>query len=307
MNAENAAVVVAVDGTVRSAGALRYAVAEVRERGGTLRVIHVSPEYVPMTPYLPYLPSEIAAEGRAILSEAEVQVRALDPDLDVVTELMKGTRTRGILTAAEDAALLVVGHETRGVVDRLVTGGTTAKVVARATCPVVVVPSSWEPTAPKGRVVLGVKSAAHAEELMATAFEVASARGATLVVVHAWKLPDPYLDVIEQRAHADEWRIDGEQMLRRVLAEWRVGYPGVPVEIQVLHAAPADALVTAGEDADVVLLVRRTHDPLHTGHLGTTARKVLQLAVSPVEVLPATDVPVAAPDLVLEKSGQLLK
>lgn len=307
MNAENAAVVVAVDGTVRSAGALRYAVEEVRESGAALRVVHVSPEYVPMTPYLPYLPSDVEAEGRAILSEAKGQVLALDPDVDVVTELMKGTRAGGILKAAEDATLLVVGHETRSAVERLVTGGTTAKVVARVTCPVVVVPSTWEPTAPKGRVVLAVQSTAHAEELMAAAFEVASARGATLVVVHAWKLPDPYLDVIEQRAHAGKWRIDGEQMLQRVLAEWRVGYPDVPVEIHVLHAAPVEALVAAGKDADLVLLVRRTNDPLHTGHLGATARKVLQLAVSPVEVLPATSVPVAAPDLVIEESGQLLK
>jgi hypothetical protein len=46
-------------------------------------------------------------------------------------------------------------------------------------------------------VVLGVKSPAHAHELLARAFDVAAARGATLVVLHAWKLPDPYLDLVE--------------------------------------------------------------------------------------------------------------
>jgi nucleotide-binding universal stress UspA family protein len=124
MNADNTRVVVAVDGTSRSDGALKYAAEEARADGLSLRrslgIVHVSPDYVPMTPLLPYLPADVEAEGRAILGEAEERVHAIAPELDVVPELRKGSRAGGILDAAAGADLLVVGHETRGGIEKVV-------------------------------------------------------------------------------------------------------------------------------------------------------------------------------------------
>jgi len=195
MNAEHVPpVVVAVDGTDRSTGALRYAVDQALTLVAPIRIVHVSPGYVPMTPFLPYSPGDVEAGGRAILRDAAAQVSASAPGVSVVTQLRKGSRTGEIVSATADARLLVIGHETRAGVERLMTGATTAKVAARAACPVVVVPSDWEVAPLQGRVVLGIKSPVHAFELLARAFEIASARRATLVVVHAWQVPAAYLD-----------------------------------------------------------------------------------------------------------------
>lgn len=305
MSTKKNAVVVAVDGTARSEGALKYAAHHASTNGSHLRIVHVSPDYLPLASYLPYLPRDVESEGRAILRDAQDLARALQPGLRVVTELLKGSRADGVLRSATGATLLVVGHETRVGAERILTGATTAKVAARAQCPVVVVPAAWEPGAATGRVVLGIKSPSHADELMAEAFEIAAARGAALVLLHAWGLPDPYADAIEQRTHADQWIEEGELMLDRILEEWREGYPDVPVETRVSHGSPADALVAAGDGADLVLLVRRAHD-LMPGHLGGVTRRVLQLSRCPVEILPASSIPVVIPDLVIERSGHLL-
>jgi nucleotide-binding universal stress UspA family protein len=70
MNADRPRAFVAVDGTSRGDGALKYAAEEARAVGLSLRrslgIVHVSPDYVPMTPLLPYLPADVEAEGRAI-------------------------------------------------------------------------------------------------------------------------------------------------------------------------------------------------------------------------------------------------
>ncbi|WP_309647603.1 universal stress protein [Nocardioides sp.] len=305
MSTRKTAVVVAVDGTGRSAGALRYAAQQAWSSDSQLSIVHVSPDYLPLASYLPYLPRDMESEGHAILRDAQDLALALHPELRVVTDLLTGSRADAVLRSAAGATLLVVGHETRVGAERLLTGAVTAKIAARAQCPVVVVPSAWKPGPATGRVVLGIKSPSHADELMAEAFDVAAARGAALVLLHAWGLPDPYADVIEQRTHADQWVAEGEQMLGRILAEWREAYPDVPVETRVLHDSPADALVAAGDEADLVLLVRRARDLL-PGHLGGVTRRVLQLSRCPVEILPASSIPLVMPDLVIERSGRLI-
>lgn len=307
MNAGSTFVMVAVDGTPRSAGALRYAVQEARASDAILRIVHVGPDYTPTTPYLPYAPRDVEAEGHTILREAEEQVVALAPDLDVVTELRRGPRAGGIVAAAEGAEVVVVGRETRGPLERLVTGATTAKVAARSDSPVVVVPSTWEPTDPKGRVVVGVKSPDEVDPSLARAFEVAAAKEATLVLVHAWQLPEPYADAVEQRGHPEEWIAHCEQTLRDQLADLHESHPQVELEIRVVHGPAVDALAVAGQDADLVLLLRRSDHRLPMSHLGGTARRVLQLSGCPVEVLPPAGARLETPDLLLEDSGQLLK
>jgi nucleotide-binding universal stress UspA family protein len=255
MNGNTRAVVVAVDGTGGSAGALRYAADEARRRGAPLRVVHVSPTYVPLTPMLPYVPDDLAAAGRAVLREAEAAVT--DPDGPMVeTRLLSGGRVSEIVTAADGAGLLVVGRETRRGLDRLFLGATTSAVAAHATVPVAAVPADWAPTSPRGLVVVGVKSSHGAGVLLERAFAAASARGATVRVVHAWSLPDPYGDRIEERTHAAQWLTASRMQLDRLIEPLKERYPDVPVEVVVLHEQPARALLGQADQADLVVVLR---------------------------------------------------
>lgn len=76
-----------------------------------------------------------------------------------------------------------------------------------------------------------------------------------------------------------------ERAIREIEAELRLLEPdlrGISVTIEARHDHPADALVSASKQADVLVLGR--HDPqLPLGsHLGPVVRAVLRAAHSPV-------------------------
>ncbi len=300
-------VVVGVDGGPGSAGALRYGAAKALRHGTELRLVHVSPTYPPMSPMMPALPVEIARAGTEILDRARAEVAELAPDLDVTTTRHTGPRISELVAAGDGARMLVIGRESRTPVERLLGGGTTAAVAAHATVPVVVVPAEWSPSTEAAPVVVGLKSEAHAEELLGVAFARAAEVGAPLEVVHAWRLPDPYIDRIEVRLEGEEWQRRGTDLVEKVLAPWRADFPDVPVTVTVRHADPAPALVERAADAGLLLLVRRPPRRLLGSHLGGTARAVLRAAAGPVEIVPASAGLTDAPGLTLEESGGLLR
>jgi nucleotide-binding universal stress UspA family protein len=293
MDTSRTPVVVAVDGTELSAGAIAYAVEEARSRHVGLTVVHVSPSYVPLVPLGPMVPMMgsvppmLDEESHAILRRVCTRIEADAPELVIHPVLERGPVSSSILAAAEGAQLVVVGQETRSGLDRWAAGATTLKVAARADCPVVAVPVLWRPGPPRHRLLVGVRTASDAPGLLAQAFAMAAQRGDTLVVLHAWQLPDPYLDILESRGHLEEWTAIGEGVLDEVLAGPRAAFPDVTVERHVVHREPTRALVAAAEDVDMLLLARRTRELGHLTRLGATARAVLHHTPCPVTVLPA--------------------
>ena len=242
-------VVVGVDGAPGSAGALRYGVTEAGRRGVALHLVHVLPTYPPMAPLAPVPVSELRSIGSSVLERASATARDLATQLEVSTELAVGSRTGGIVEASADAQLVVVGRDTRRVMDRVLTGTVTAGVAARAACDVVVVPSFWSGDRSHGRVVAGIKSRRNAHELLSRAFGEAAARGATLTLVTAWELPDPYLDRIEVRTHAADWEAAERRVIEETLTQWRSAYPDVPVEIRIVHGPAANVLLHASRES----------------------------------------------------------
>ncbi|MFC8597319.1 universal stress protein [Isoptericola sp. NPDC057191] len=301
-----ATVVVAVDGTERSAGAVRYAVHEARRRRTDLRVVHVAPATLPVGGSMPYMnyPREALVDvAREILDKAVAAARESAPDLRVDGVLRQGRRVAELVAAAAPGSLLVLGRETRHGIDRVYVGSTTAGVAARATVPVAVVDRDWQPSE-RGRVLVGVEPAS--AEVLAYAFPLAAARHALLQVRHVWKVPDPYAALDRERAVTGEWVVAATRLLESTVADWRDSFPDVEVEIGVVPGRPAQELVDAAAGADVLVLARRRRDLEHLGRLGPTTRAVLGHAGTPVEVVPLTGVPKHAP-LVLERFGEVLK
>ena len=306
MNTNNTRpIVVGVDGRPGSAGALRYAVAEARRRHTSLHLVHVVPMYLSAGPAIPY--SELQRIGTEILEQTSDAARALDPDLDIETVLVHGDRRDGVVRAAENAQLVVIGRETRHGVDRLLTGAATAGIAAHAPCDVVVVPSFWVAGASRGKVVVGLKSRHNSHELLGQAFAEASARGAALVVVTAWELVDPYFDRIESRTHAQDWVDEGRKVIGEVTAEWLTVYPDVPVETRVVHGPAGRVLLDASEGSDLLVISRRRLALPPHGRLGAVGHDLLRLSDVPLHVVPyvADDEP--AVPLVLEQQGALLR
>jgi nucleotide-binding universal stress UspA family protein len=305
-------VIVGVDGSPGSAGALRYAFTEARRRHAPLQLVHAVPSYLPAGPRVPVVGlSEFDRVGRSILKQQEEVVRGWDPDLDVRTVLAHGDRAATLIEASERGQLVVVGRETRRGLDRLLTGTTTASVAAHADCDVVVVPSFWVDDVARGQVVVGIKSSRNVHELLSQAFAEAAARGATLKAVTAWQLPDPYFDRVEARTHAEEWEAEGTKVLDEVLVHWRSAYPQVRVETRVVHGAPARVLLHAGSESDLIVVSRRRLAIPPYGHLGGVVHALLRVSDVPVVVVPYVADAAVAPDplddLVLETDGAPVK
>jgi nucleotide-binding universal stress UspA family protein len=308
MTTINRPVVVGVDGEPGSAGALRYAVVEARRRDTSLELVHVVPTYLSLGPAVPL--TDLHEVGEEILRKASETVRELDPDLYFTTLIAHDDRRAGMVRAAEveNAQLVVVGRESRHGLDRMLNGTATAGIAAHTPCDVAVVPSFWVSGEPHHRVVVGIKSRNGSHQLLSRAFAEASAREASLTVVTAWELADPYFDRVEARTNAAEWKAEGEAVIAEITADWREKYPDVEVDTRIVHGPPARVLLDAGEGSDLLVISRRRFALPPYGHLGGVGHDVLRLSEVPVLVVPyAADPPKLDDELVLEEAGAPVK
>jgi nucleotide-binding universal stress UspA family protein len=292
-------VVAAVDGAESGLHAVRYGVDEAVRRGTWLLLVHVTPSYVPMPPLRE--PPWLEETGHSMLRHAADWAREAAPGLEVHADLMTGSTTRSLVRVSGDAELLVLGGSRPSGRHWIWTGSTTTGVAARAECPVIALPQEWVPGS-RGRVVVGFKSEDHAEELLAAGFEAAARLRAELVVLHAWRLPGAYDDIVVERVDREAWRERTLATLTPLLEAPRGRYPDLTVHVQVEHAHPAQALALASRDADLVVLVRPQHGSA-IGHLGSVARAVLRHADCPVEVLPAVELPARAESSASREAG----
>ena len=286
-NASHESVVVVTDGTPAALRGVRYAALEAKRLGVGLEVLHVIPGYLPIGP-LPMIPDgAFQHHGRSLLLHSVITARNMAEGVHVVSRLVSGSRVHSIVEAASNAPLLVLGSRARTLAERVWTGATIAGVCARAQCPVVVVPEEWpdRETDAMSKVTVGFKSPHHAVELLESAFTLARSRGAELMVLHAWKLPSVYDDIVTSRVEATQWKVEQRAVIETVLAQIQPSYPEVKVSIEVVHDRPAHALTEASRDSDRLFIMR----PVHGGylhHLGSTARALLREAHCPVEVIP---------------------
>jgi nucleotide-binding universal stress UspA family protein len=159
-------IVVGVDGSPESDGALRWALDEARLRGSTLLVVHAyqaAPIQLGETvasaagmgaPPV-YSVEDVerlreAAEGEAggVIDGALRRVGAdATAGLEVRRETVDGPPTQALIAAARDADLLVLGSRGRGGFLGLLLGSVAQQCVHHPPCPVVVVPAERQHSA----------------------------------------------------------------------------------------------------------------------------------------------------------------
>ncbi len=146
-------IVVGVDGSDASHGALRWAVAEAQLRDARVLAVHVW-AFIPPTPIgdpgmMPMpagdYPGQLEAERTAAESELDGALAAAFPDGvpgEVETRLAEGDAAEALVDEAEGADLLVVGSRGRSGIASVLLGSVSRHVVSHAPCPVVVVKAS---------------------------------------------------------------------------------------------------------------------------------------------------------------------
>jgi nucleotide-binding universal stress UspA family protein len=185
-----------------------------------------------------------------------------------------------------DAGLLVVGSSRHGRSGRLFPGSTAERLMHGAPCPLAIVPSGW--TAGGGLHTLGVAYTDTPEGRRALDSAVAVARrsGAKLRVLAAVK-PHEVGKVAGEGPAKESTGYDvtgaESQSAERRIREAVGG--GVDVETDVSVQDPADFLVAASQNVDLLVCGSRGYGPRRAVLLGGVSRRVVAESACPVIVL----------------------
>ena len=156
-------------------------------------------------------------------------------------------------------------------------------VCAAASCPVVVVRGPAGPMSTDGPVVLGLDDVGSDVGAITAAFADADAPARRLVVVHALRGPEAMVDAMA--GHPASARVAAKQEITTALAPWRSRHPGVPVEVRVVHGAPADRLLEAAAAARLLVVGTNARGPAARVVLDSTSRAVVRCSPCPVMVV----------------------
>lgn len=261
---------VGFDGSARSLAAARWAAREARSAGVALRLLHVGqawPKIQPISPeFQPVLGASMLA-SMALLSSVADELRAAHPGLTVETATAEGSPGGELPRAAADAQLLVVGAS--GHEHHLVPLGSTALTVAgRTAIPIVLVRETIERGADGSHgVVVGVDPAGDYGAVLDFAYGWAAMHGLPLRAVYAG--PEGPR---------------GQASLEAAVAAASARHPQVPTTCASRPGEPADVLLEESATADLLVVGRRHHRPLHG--LGPTDHAVAHHARVPVALIP---------------------
>ncbi|WP_406176222.1 universal stress protein [Streptomyces sp. NBC_00996] len=140
--------------------------------------------------------------------------------------------------------------------------------------------------APRGRqpIVVGVDGSAASEEALRWAAGQAELTGAELRVITAWRLPVTY-------GYPPDYSGVGYQDRARETLDAAIGQvlgptPRLAVDARVEEGHPAQVLLAAAGEADLLVVGSRGHGAFTGMLLGSTAQHCLRHAPCPVLVVP---------------------
>lgn len=294
-------VVAGIDGSAESLAAAAWAAREAERRNRPLHLVHAW-DWHPRRQ-----DGEIAGAAqrhlaRCSLRRAEQLVRAECPGVPLTDVQTEGPTTAALLKAADEAELMVLGSRGLSGFTGFLVGSVALGVVAKATCPVVLVRADEEaadehlPAADGGAstdsgyrdVVLAVDLDEACDEVIEFAFEAARLRHARLRAVHAWHTAAPVglgpgdIGLVEETWQGEEWL----GFLKAVLQMWRDKYPDVEVLETVVDDRPTTALVRASTGAGLLVVGHRLAERPVGPRTGPVTHAAIHHVGCPVAVVP---------------------
>ena len=285
MNEQAPAVIacVSLDG---APSAIAYAAREALLADVPLHIIHVL--RMPAVDAYAGVYGGVLEEADTAISEAVERARTLTDDRIRVTaeRVDDGALISHLVHRANRGRLVVLQHRRLSRARRMVTGSTVNAVAAKTTVPVVSVPEGWTRVKQEPVVTVGIQDGLEAPGLLRCGFEEAKMRGARLAAIHTWWLDTDW----EPSSLDQEYRADRDASTRRelgpILDGIQLQFPTVKASLEVWNAPPADALMDAGRESELLILGRRHHLLPFGSHLGPVARAILAHGECPVFLTP---------------------
>ena len=269
---------------------LEWAAREAHVRNRPLHIVHA---YYLGQKTLPWdsmvdqtITSQMRNSAQRRLRRAVIHVKDMYPDLDVTPVAANGQPWIVLGQAAVTAELTVVGSRRHGVLGSAVLGSVSTVVAARGPGPVVVAANPPGDPTEDPAVVVGVDGSASMDDVLAFAFDYASAHQRRLRAVFCWH-PD-LLAGMQWRGEppaperADRW-------LAEAVAGWQEKYPEVRLSRGVVRAFPAAGLVGESLSQELLVVGANSHHARIAALLGSVSQGVLHHATCPVAVVHPRD------------------
>ena len=281
-------VVVGVDESDGAAEALKWAIREADARGGVLTAVlawswldqHHIYRSEPFDPAFD--------EDDALGTLEQIVARTLGDDVPSGIRLraVNALAGRGLVEAAAEADLLVVGARGLGGFKGLLVGSVSQYCLHHAPCPVAVVKPADGPAGDRERIVVGVDGSTTSQRALGWALDAARAHRARVTVVHAWhpsyvSPADAYLissvDVLERTART--------RLAEAVDQADDRGLAG-RIERTLVMGTAAGAVLETAEEADLIVIGSRQQGAAGSLFLGSVSLQVIHHALCTVVVVP---------------------
>ena len=301
-------VIVGVDGSEESGGALDWALREAADR------------HAPLTGVLAWesrqgAEADVAEEKRALVQgwlEAARTRTGLGPDAVTTAAVAERGSPAAVLLAAaqpstaratddevrparddtDDADLLVVGRCGRGRLGRMVLGSVPTAVVQHATVPVTVVRGTPDVRHDHARpVVVGVDGSSTSVQALRHGADVARRTGATLEALFCWQIVSlaPLPDSWGWTPPLDDYERFAAQKLDAALDAAGVDLPDDRVVRSVRHVQAAKGIIEASSHAERIVVGNRGVGGFDRLLLGSVSRHAIEYAHCPVTVVRPPD------------------
>lgn len=291
-------IVAGIDGSETSLAAAEWAAIFAERLAVPVRLVHSSPAPGPMVDTA-LTPAELAEIQQAYRSEllaataASLRQRAPGAGLETVAD--SRAPAAGLLAAAQDAVLIVVGATGAGTIERWLLGSTALRVVEHAHCPVAVWRGDPANVSIDDRpIAVGVDGSPPAAAATRLAFEWARLLSVPVTALRSWtdsSAVGAAVPTAMQLLGPTEMIIDWEAIARTeagtlttILAPYRQEFPDVEVEPRSRRGSAARELLHALEDAQMVIVGSRGWGRFRGALLGSTSQNLLHRADRPVVV-----------------------
>lgn len=285
--------VVGVDGSEYSLGAVRWAAADALVRAVPLTIATVLRGRIPSLSDAVNLrldsPRVVRRQAEQTLDTAIAVARQVvgSRDLDLTTTIETGAPADVLVQWATDSTLLVVGSRGLGEFTGGLVGSVSTAVVSHARGPIAVVKTASQPSSTDMPVVVGIDGTENSVPALAQAFVEASARGVDLVAVHALIDFDPDRALPEGLANAMfAPDVLDDLTLAESLAGWQEQFPDVHIRRHAVRDRPVRQLVHDAENAQLVVMGSRGRGGFPSILMGSTSQAVLHTVDIPVLIVP---------------------